>query len=395
MDTIQAPHRAQTLQAMGRHPLVLLLHDTTELDFTSHLALDGAGPIGNGTGRGFLQHNSLAVIPDPRQVLGLAYQQVVVRQDTPDRETAAQRRQRPKESRLWVQGIEAMGRPPEGSRWVDVGDRGADLYEAMVASQRQGHDFLFRVAQDRQVWRDAEGTRVVKLREFACQMATRGQDVVEIPARGGRASRTAQVQLAASPVWVPAPVGTPGRRGQPVLAGWVVRIWESDPPVGVEALDWILVTSVPTETAVEIRERRDWYGCRWLVEVFHDIEKNGCGEEDRRFETAARMGACLAILSVVAVRVFQLRTALDHQPEVSATEVATEAEIAVVGKVIRHSGRKGLTVREFVRGVASLGGFLGRKGDGEPGVRTLWRGYQRLQDLLRGYQIREEDVGNR
>jgi hypothetical protein len=335
------------------------------------------------------------VIPDPRQVLGLAYQQVVVRRDTPDRETAAQRRRRPKESRLWVQGIEAAGRPPEGSRWVDVGDRGADLYEAMVASQRQGHDFLFRVAQDPQVWRDAEGTRVVKLREFACRMATRGQDVVEIPARGGRASRTAPVHLAASPVWVPAPVGTPGRRGQPVLAGWVVRIWEPDPPAGVEALDWILVTSVPTGTAVEIRERRDWYGCRWLVEVFHDIEKNGCGEEDRRFETAARTGACLAILSLVAVRVFQLRTALDHQPEVSATEVATEAELAVVGKVIRHSGRKGLTVREFVRGGASLGGFLGRKGGGEPGVRTLWRGYQRLQDLLLGYQIREEDVGNR
>jgi len=395
MDAIQAPHRAQTLQAMGRHPLVLLLHDTTELDVTTHLALAGAGPIGNGTGRGFLQHNSLAVIPEPRQVLGLAYQQVVVRRDAPDRETAAQRRRRPKESRLWPQGIEAIGRPPEGSRWVDVGDRGADLYEAMVASHGLGHDFLFRVAQDRQVGTDADGAQVVNLREFACQMAPLGRDVVEIPARGGRASRTAQVQLAAAPVWIPAPTGAPGRGGQPVLAGWVVRVWESDPPAGAEALDWILVTSVATTTAAQVRERRDWYACRWMVEVFHDIEKNGCREEARRFATAERMTACLAILSVVAVRVFQLRTALDHQPQASATEVATAAEIAVIGKVTGHRGKAGLTVREFVRRVASLGGFLGRKGDGEPGVRTLWRGYQRLQDLLLGYQIREEDVGNR
>jgi hypothetical protein len=46
-----------------------------------------------------------------------------------------------------------------------------------------------------------------------------------------------------------------------------------------------------------------------------------------------------------------------------------------------------------------LGGFLGRKHDGDPGVKTLWRGYQRLQDLLLGYQLRAspggEEVGNR
>ena len=129
--------------------------------------------------------------------------------------------------------------------------------------------------------------------------------------------------------------------------------------------------------------------------MFHDIQKNGCGEEDRRFETAARMGACLAILSLVAVRVFQLRTALDSVPDEPASAVATADEIAVGGRVLGAKGRVRLTVRAFVRGVASLGGFLGRKGDGEPGVRTLWRGYQRLQDLLLGYQIREHDVGNR
>lgn len=395
LKAIQTPHWNQTRQAMGQHPIVLILHDTTELDFTTHPALDGTGPIGNGTGRGFLQHNSLAVVPEPRRVLGLAYQQVELRRETPEQETAAQRRERERESKLWVRGVEASGRPPAGSRWVDVGDRGADSYEVLVASQRRGHDFLFRVAQDRQVWRDESQETPVELRDYAGSLASRGDDEVAIPARGGRASRTARVHLAASRIWVPAPGNTPGRRGHPVVAAWVVRIWEPDPPAGVEALDWILVTSVPTETVVEIRERRDWYGCRWLVEVFHDLEKNGCGEEDRRFETAARMGACLAILSLVAVRVFQLRTARDQSPAGSASEVATEDEIAVVGKVLGNKGRVCLTVREFVRGVAGLGGFLGRKGDGEPGVRTLWRGYQRLQDLLLGYQIREQDVGKR
>lgn len=114
VNAIQTPHRNQTRRAMGRHPVVLILHDTTELDFTSHAALTGTGPIGAGHGRGFLQHNSLAVVPDPRQVLGLAYQQIELRRDAPEHETASARRQRERESRLWIRGIEATGRPPAG-----------------------------------------------------------------------------------------------------------------------------------------------------------------------------------------------------------------------------------------------------------------------------------------
>jgi len=377
---------------MGQHPLVLILHDTSEMDYTDHTALQGTGPIGDGQGRGFLQHNSLAVLPEPRQVLGLAYQQWYVRKEAPKEEHTAQRKRRERESELWLRGIEATGRPPQGCRWVDVGDRGADIYEAMVAAQVQGHDFLFRVTQNRQVWTTPERGELTTLRDFACSLAGQGSDIVDIPARGGRAGREAEVAMAAAPVWIPAPSGTLQRAHQPVVAAWVVRIWEPTPPKGVEGLEWILITSVPTQTIEELRERRDWYACRWQIEVFHDIEKNGCSEEDRRFETAERMQACLAILSLVAVRIFQLRTALDSQPDEPAEQVATQEEIQVVRRVTKHR-KVSFTVKDFVRGVARLGGFLGRKHDGDPGVKTLWRGYQRLQDLLLGYQLRGSPVG--
>ena len=98
------------------------------------------------------------------------------------------------------------------------------------------------------------------------------------------------------------------------------------------------------------------------------------------------METCLAVLSVVAIRVFQLRCALENQPDEPAEQMGTAAEIQVVKRIIKHK-RKRFTVRDFVRGVAKLGGFLGRKCDGEPGVRTLWRGYQRLQDMLQGFQL--------
>jgi hypothetical protein len=148
---------------------------------------------------------------------------------------------------------------------------------------------------------------------------------------------------------------------------------------------------LPTQTLEEIKERRDWYAIRWMVEIYHDIEKNGCSEEDRRFQTAEAMETCLAILSVVAVRVFQLRCALEFQPNAPAEQVATEAEVEVVRRFLQQKAKR-LTVRDFVRGVAKLGGFLGRKHDREPGVRALWRGYQRLQDMLAGFALHDSQT---
>jgi Transposase DNA-binding/Transposase Tn5 dimerisation domain len=393
LPTLQQPHWQHTREAMGQQPLVLIVHDTTQLDFTSHAALQGTGPIGEGHARGFLQHNSLAIVPQPRQVLGLAYQQWRVRQPAPAGETSAQRKRRARESDLWLAGMAACGVAPEGCCWVDVADAGGDLYEAMVAARHMGHHFLLRASQDRLVLLTPQPRQQeVPLLTYARTLPGQGDAVVDIPSRGGRPARSAAVQVAAAPVWVPAPTETRQRWRQPILAAWVIRVWEAEPPPEVEeALEWILLCSVPTTTLAEIHERRSWYSCRWLAEVFHDIEKNGCAEEDRRFETAASMEACLALLSVVAVRVFQLRCALENQPEAPAEQVATANEVAVVRGFLSHK-KKTLTVREFVRAVARLGGFLGRKGDGNPGVRSLWRGYQRLQDMVLGIHLHASPI---
>jgi hypothetical protein len=388
-EAVLRPHWEHTRQAMARQPLVLILHDTTELDFSSHPHLSGVGQIGNENGKGFLQHNSLAVLPQPRQVLGLAHQQLKVRQPAPEGESTYQRKRRPRESDLWLEGIRASGRPPEGCCWVDVCDRGGDDYQAMRAAREVGHDFLFRASQNRLAFVTPEHDRQEYLLDYARSLPSRGGDVVEVPGRGGRPPRTATVCLAGAAVWLPAPAGTPQRRSQPVLAAWVIRVWESHPPVGVtEPLEWILIGSVPASTLEQLKERRDWYGCRWMVEVYHDIEKNGCSEEDRRFETAERMATCLAVLSAVAVRVFQLRCALEAYPDEAAEQAGTATEIGVIRRFLKHTKGR-FTVREFVRGVAKLGGFLGRRCDGEPGIRALWRGYQRLQDMVLGFQLHD------
>jgi len=388
--TLQAvlqPHWQQTRQALEQRALALIVHDTTELDFTTHPHLVGAGPIGDGGGRGFLQHNSLALVPQPREVLGLAYQQLRTRQPRPEGDNSYRRKQRPRESDLWLHGIRGLGPAPEGCCWVDVADCACDIYEAMQAALALGHHFLFRARENRVAFADAAGEQRTHLMDHARSLASQGTDRVAIAGRGGRPSRTARVCLAGAALWVPAPHGTRARWSQPRLRLWVIRIWEPHPPAGVEEpLEWILLCSLPTATLAELKERRDWYCCRWMAEVYHDIEKNGCSQEARRFRTAERMETCLALLSVVAVRVFQMRCALEAHPEAPAEQVATHTEIEVVRRFLQDNENH-FTVRRFVHGVAKLGGFLGRRGDGDPGVRALWRGYQRLQDFLLGYNL--------
>jgi hypothetical protein len=384
---VLAPHGRQVQQAMRQQPCVLVMHDTTELDFTSHRALRGTGPLGTGGGRGFLQHNSLAVVPDG-PLLGLAHQQLEPRRPAPPGETPAQRRHRRRESHLWADGIAALGPAPEGHVWVDVADCGGDVFDAMDTARRLRHHFLIRAAQDRKVLVGPPGGQQQDyLRRFARRLRPQATGTVAIASKGGRPARQASVALAAAEVWVYPPWPESQQAGaRPPLRAWVVRVWEPEPPAGAEPLEWVLLSSLPVETEAQLRERQAWYERRWpTAEEFHQVEKTGCGEEELRFETAEAMGPMVALLSVVAVRVLQLRDAERHRPQAPAAELASALERQLVAAADPEGPpAAALTVRQFVRGVARLGGFLGRKGDGSPGWKTLWRGYQRLQDMAEG-----------
>jgi hypothetical protein len=308
---VTATHFERTRAAMARVAApVLVIHDTTELNFTTHGALTGTGPVGDGVGRGFLQHNSLAILAETQQVLGLAYQQVTTRTPAPEGETRTQRLHRDRESQLWERGIRGVGPAPEGACWVDVADRGADNFEAIHAARELGHEFLVRACKDRAivVGATAEGPKR-HLKPLARALPVQAHGEVVIPSQGGRPIRTAQVALAAAPVGLLVPVLE--RSVHPDWAAvsvWVERVWEPKPPADVEEpLEWILLGSLPAADAPQLHRRCDWYCSRPRVEDDHQVEKTGCGEERLRFQTAAAMLPMLGVLAIVAVRVLQLR----------------------------------------------------------------------------------------
>jgi hypothetical protein len=385
---VTATHFERTRIAMAQVSApVLILHDTTELNFTTHGALTGTGPVGDGVGRGFLQHNSLAIVAETQQVLGLAYQQLTIRTPAPEGETRTQRLHRDRESQLWGRGIRGVGPAPEGACWVDVADRGADNFEAIQAARDLGHEFLFRACKDRAiiVGTAAEGPKR-HLKSFVRALPAQTHGAVFIPSQGGRPARTAQVQMAAASVWLLVPqLERSVHPDWTPESVWVERIWEPNPPADVEEpLEWILLNSLPAADAEQLHQRCDWYASRPLIEDYHQVEKTGCGEERLRFETAEAMFPMLGVLAIVAVRVLQLRWWGHSGGTAAAKSASTDAE----REVLKGLGHRVKTARDFVRAVAELGGFLGRKGDQEPGWQTLWRGYQRLQDMVLGLRIK-------
>jgi hypothetical protein len=383
------PHRQQTLQRM-RHAngIVLVLHDTTELDYSGLQSIRDLGPIGGSLNRGYLCHNSLAFDPQRHEVLGLA-NQILHRRHLVGRKekVKAKRERRDRESRLWVDGVAAVGPPAGGCSWVHVADRGADTFEFLGRPWRPHEGFVMRSKVNRVIRRghDPDGPKDY-LHSYARTLPLRGQREITVAARPGQPERKAVVAVAFAPVLLWPPHVRRGLYEKRPLPLWVVRVAEVNPPKGVQALEWILLTNRPVVTVEDAWERVDWYECRWVIEEYHKAQKTGCAIEELQFTTSAALSPMIALLSVVAVSLLNLREA-SRRPDAQqrpATELVDARYVAVLSAWRYRKVRKDLSVHDFFYALARLGGHQNRKRDHRPGWLVLWRGWMALQHMVDG-----------
>jgi hypothetical protein len=372
----------------------LIIGDTTEIDFTHHRETEGLGPIGNGRGHGFLLHSALMVGADTDEIVGLAGAELFHRNPARQGESTHQRKQRPRESEVWGRVIDLVGPPADETRFVHVLDAGADNYEVYchLLSQRAG--WVVRAAQHHRVVVDDSG-RCVALDELLTAQAVEGTYELSLRARQGQKARTAKVEVRFAPVTMPRPHSISPwvrRHGAQSIPMWVVEVREIGARKGVEPLHWVLLTSEPVRTFEDAWRIIGWYEKRFLVEEYHKCLKTGCRVEERQYTTSDRLERVTGMLSIVAVRLLQLKSMARTEPERPADEVVprrwTQALTAV-----RKKGKPIQTVRDFFRALAGLGGFLGRKGDGEPGWITIWRGLDKLILCMRGAEALAKKCG--
>jgi hypothetical protein len=380
---ITQQHRDQTIaaarQATGP---VFFIHDDTLLDFSHRRSLAGLGPIGNGNGRGLIARSCLVARPCG-EVLGLAHQAVWTREEKarPKKarlKRAGARKIRSKqilskkknskrtEAAVWHEAVTAIGLCPTCKTWVSLGDRGADVFAHFEACLDLGWQCLVRLAHDRVL---LDGGRLLR---NARSLAPRARRLTEIDGK--------DVMLNVS--WFDADIARPKgcSPGRQSIGCSVVRVWNE-----AEGLEWVLLSTLPVITAQAAFEKVDWYKCRWLIEEFHKGLKTGCAIERSQLRTVGRFLPLLGMASIVAVRLLQIRADARVCPDDPVAE--DNKTIEVLALALDRPADTLRSNRGFARGVAALGGFLGRRGDGEPGWQTLARGLQVLGFILFGVNL--------
>ena len=378
------PHLQQTREQANRTPVVLLVQDTTDIDLSHRHKISGVGQIGNERGRGFFVQTVLAVRPESRDILGCVAQEPFVRTPAPEGEQRyARRKRQERETDVWMRQVQHIGTPDAESMWVHVGDRGADMFPFFHACQANQTHFLVRAAQNRRVEHSEE--ELAYSLEHARSWPSQASRQLSVPARHGHKARSTQVELSFGQMTLLPPRNDPRGSKEPLLV-WVIRVWEEQAPEGGEALEWLLVTSVPTTTLEQAWERVDWYQHRWLVEDYHQCLKSGCRIEQRQLQSVESLIRLLGLLSPLAVRLMQVRELARQEPERPAHEVIEPVMLAVLAQRSDHSPDT-MTLGTFWTEVARLGGYLARSHDGPPGWRTIWKGWLDLQTLLEGVHL--------
>jgi hypothetical protein len=385
--------REETLERMVGQGRVLLVQDTTSLDFSGHEAVDGLGTLENTGRRGMLVHSTLAV-GDTGLPLGIVAQRVWVR---PEEELGkgANRHEtafEDKESYKWVDGLRERTSGQIWAQGITVCDREAHIYEFLDATLAAKLDFIVRAARGRSF--TVEGEELFQAVAFA-PVAT--QTTIQVKRRPDREAREATVQIRFGSLTLRRPKRVPIARDTLTLQ--VVEVVEPRPPDGEAPIHWLLLTSLPVETLEQAEQIVTFYTYRWLIERFHFALKSGCKLEDSQLRTEPRLERLLAVYSGLAWHLLWLTYLARLTPDVPCTCVLTVSQWQALYAFIHRTLRLPLTpptLRQAIRWIAQLGGFLARNGDGDPALKVLWRGWSRLQDIVQTWSIAHppQDVGN-
>jgi hypothetical protein len=399
MDALLEPHHQATIERMRHEPVVLVAQDTTSLCYTTRPGMKGLGPISNKVDgpQGIEVHSAQAFTPAGLP-LGILDIEAWAR-DPAEFGKAKDRHDKPiedKESQKWLTALEPIAAAAarcRNSRVVTLADREADIYEYLLDAHQRGLETVVR-ARHKERRLDGE---VLKLFPHMLARPNAGTIELTVPRHGKEPARRANLSIRFDTVTLQPPHAKPHL---PPLRLVVVLSHEEAPPPNVkEPLEWLLLSTAPLWPAqgqavaslADAVERTQWYACRWGIEVFHRILKSGCQIEDRQLGTAERLEACLAIDAVVAWRIHHLTYLGRVTPDLPCDTVFDEDlwKGVIVFRTRKPPPPIPPSLREMIRMIAALGGFLGRKSDGEPGSQTLWRGLQRADDIaiaFRGFR---------
>lgn len=393
-EALTAPHCAMTRAVSAGTWLVV--NDTTEINFGYDRELVGVGRVGSAQARGFYLHTALVISAENEEIAGIAGQDLYSRPLTKVKRVSSARRKKSKrETDMWGRVIDRVGPAPVDARFIHVCDRGADNIDVYCHLLQQRAGWVVRAAQLERRVLNAEGCEG-SLDEVVRAAPLVGSYELQVRANRDQPARTALIEVRWTRFVMPLPKNGVSRSvrqsGVTEIPMWAVEAREVNPPKGVQALRWVLLTSEEVRRFADAWRIIAWYEKRPLVEEYHKCLKTGCRVEERLYRSGERLAPVIGLLSVLAVRLLQLKMVARRDPEQAAAQVVPRDWLRAVPLLLKKR-RPMKTVRDFFRGLAQLGGFLGRKGDGEPGWQTIWGGLEKLLLCLRGADLLAKKCG--
>jgi hypothetical protein len=386
-DAIRASHTRTTVDRISRESCVLAVQDTTDLDFAHHPATKGLGPLDNEHQYGMKVHSTLAVSTQGVP-LGLLHQQVWTRDPATRgiKHTRRKRATKDKESQRWLTALTASEQvmPPQ-TEVVMVADSEADIYDLFALPRRPGSHVLIRGTHNRRVHDTA---RSLWAAVRAAPVA--GRYVLDLQRADERAARRTTMAMRFITLQIRPPCDRPKSEGLRPVGLSVILVEEEAAPPGVTPVCWLLLSSLPIASVDDALTCVRWYSYRWLIERYHFVLKSGCRLEELQLEDALRLERALATYCLVAWRLLWLTYQARQQPDLSCTIALEQHEWQSLYCTIHrtaHPPQAPPTLHEAVRWIAQLGGFLGRRHDGEPGVKLIWQGLRRLHDIAATWQL--------
>jgi hypothetical protein len=407
-EEIQETHCRMTLERMSHHSVVLIPQDTTVLNFSGQQKRQDAGPTTKDSTRGIHLHCAIAMTPE-KVCLGVVSSKQWHREEL-QKLTRSERTKKDysipieeKESYRWLENYKKANEYAQKlpmTQIVSIADREGDIYEIyneamQITSENETKaHFIIRAQHDRKICTEEGKSSANKVKATLKNEKPLGQIILEVSESKKRKARTAHLTVYSKNLLIALPDKRKKSENYEPVEITAILCTELNPPSDAEVIEWLLITDLAAATFEQAYEKIQWYACRWQIEIFFKILKSGCAIEKLQL-TDNNFSAALSFYLIIAWRILFVVVMGRHCPDMSCECVFSKEEWQTTYVVLYRKKPPQIppTLNEMTRMVASLGGYLNRKSDPEPGAKTMWIGLRNMQEHLKALEAYEAVYG--
>lgn len=408
-EKIYKTHFEASLARMQEHPVILIPQDTTVLNFSTQYDRKDAGPTTKNSTKGINLHCAIAVTPE-KVCLGAISSKQWHREEL-QKLTKKERKKKnyetpieEKESYRWLENYKKANEYATelpNTLIVSIADREGDIYDiykeanGIFSDREPKARYLIRAKTDRKVCDEKGEKNNEKIKSTLRSEKPLGQIIINVSETKKRKARVAHMTVSSKEIYIALPDKQKKDKDYEPVKITAILCTENHPSTGTEAIEWLLITDLPIVTFEDACEKIQWYTCRWQIEIFFKILKSGCTIEKLQL-TDKNFSACLSFYMIIAWRILYVTVMGRQCPDISCECVFSKEEWHTTYVVVYRKKPPEIppTLNEMTRLVASLGGYLNRNSDPEPGVKTMWIGLRNMQEHLKAKEAFEAVYGS-